>query len=115
MKPISQLLALASAATALAAAPAAAPAAPSGWLDGPVACTGGWRDAAPATVHADTDALQLEAEFDDVKPSTACKAIVLYDYEQPEEGGAVKAVASHVVSFTSGPQGIPDPAPARRR
>jgi hypothetical protein len=74
-------------------------------------CTGGWRDTAPATVHADTYAMQLEASFDDVKPNTAYKAMVFFDFQQPEEGNVVKPGTSHVVSFTSGPEGVPNPAP----
>ncbi len=75
-------------------------------------CAGGWRDTAPATVHGDTYAMQLEAAFDSVKPSTAYKAMVFFDFEQPEEGGAVKPGTSQVVSFTSGPQGVANPAPS---
>jgi hypothetical protein len=75
-------------------------------------CTGGWRDTAPATVHDDTYAMQLEAAFDSVKPNTAYKAMVFFDFQQPEEGGAVKPGTSQVVSFTSGPQGVANPGPS---
>jgi hypothetical protein len=76
-------------------------------------CAGGWRDTAPATVHNDTYSMQLEAGFDNVKPNTPYKAMVFFDFQQPEEGNVVKPGTSHVVSFTSGPEGVPNPgAPA---
>jgi hypothetical protein len=74
-------------------------------------CAGGWRDTAPAQVSSNTYSLQLEAAFDSVKPNTAYKAMVFFDFQQPEEGGVVKPGTSQVVAFTSGPQGVPNPAP----
>jgi hypothetical protein len=73
---------------------------------------GGYIASSPAQISNQTYAVQLDANFSNIKPNTTYWAIVFFDFTQPEDGSSQNGV-SHQESWTSGPQGVANPgAPA---